>query len=78
MASIISYMLFAKFYSFKNQRLTQIKNETPSLMLSHFFRIIVKEIVAWAYVLLFEKYALKAIKKLIKQFPRALKKEKLL
>jgi len=68
----------AKFYSFKNQRLMQIKNELPTLFFRDFCRIIIKELSAWLYVLVFEKYSWKAIKGLIKQVPRAWKKRKII
>jgi len=69
---------FAKFYSFKNQRLMQIKNELPTLFFRHFYRIIIKEAVAWIYVLFFERYTWKAIKLLIKQAPIAWRKRKII
>ena len=69
---------FAKFYSFKNQRLMQIKNELPSLFFRDIFSILIKEIGAWLYVIFFEKYTWKAIKSLIKQIPNAIKKRKII
>ncbi len=69
---------FAKFCSFKNQRLMQIKNELPALFFRDFYRIITKEIVAWLYVLLFEKYGWKSIRDLIKQVPKAWQKRKII
>lgn len=69
---------FAKFYSFKNQRLMQIKNELPLLFFRDFYRIIIKEIAAWIYILLFEKYTWKAIKELLKQIPDAWRKRKII
>jgi len=69
---------FAKFHSFKNQRLMQIKNELPSLFFPDFFSILIKEIGAWTYVLVFETYTLKAIKELFKTIPDAFKKRKLI
>jgi GT2 family glycosyltransferase len=68
---------FAKLYSFKNQRLAQIKNELPSLFFRHIFYILIKEIVAWTYILIFEHYTWKAIKALIKEAPNAWKKRKI-
>jgi GT2 family glycosyltransferase len=68
----------AKFYSFKNQRLMQIKNEVPSLFFRDFFSILIKEIGAWLYVLFFEHYTWKAIRELIKQIPNAWKKRKII
>jgi len=68
---------FAKFYSFKNKRLMQIKNELPGLFFRHFCSIIINEIAAWGYVLFFETYTLKAIKSLIKEIPIARRKRKI-
>ncbi len=68
----------AKYHSFKNQRLMQIKNELWGLMFRHFFRIIIKEIASWIYVLLFEKYSLKVIQELFKKCPKARCKRKII
>lgn len=68
----------AKFYSFKNQRLMQIKNEVSSLFFRDFFSILIKEIGAWFYVLFFEHYTWKAIRELFKQVPNAWKKRKII
>jgi GT2 family glycosyltransferase len=69
---------FAKFYSFKNQRLMQIKNELWGLFFRHFYYIVIKEIAAWIYVLFFENYGLKAILSLFKQMPQAWQKRKII
>ena len=69
---------FAKFYSFKNQRLTQIKNEIPILLLQHFPQFIFKEIGSWIYVILFERYTVRAIKELVYQAPKAFRKRKII
>ena len=69
---------FAKFHSFKNQRLMQIKNEIPALFFRDFHRIIIKEIAAWIYALVFEKYTWKAIRELFKQTPMAWRKRKII
>ncbi len=69
---------FAKYHAFKNQRLMQIKNELPALFFRDFCRIIIKEIGSWAYVLVFERYALKAIIDLFKQIPGAWRKRKII
>jgi len=69
---------FAKFHSFKNQRLMQVKNEMPSLFFPDIFSILIKEIGAWMYVLIFETYTLKAAKELLKSFPRAVRNRKLI
>jgi GT2 family glycosyltransferase len=44
----------AKRLSFRNQRLMQMKNEQWSILLRHAPRLIIKEILAWGYVLVFE------------------------
>ena len=69
---------FAKFHSFKNQRLMQIKNELPSLFFPDFFSILIKEIGAWMYVLIFETYTTKAMRELFKNIPQAVQKRKLI
>lgn len=69
---------FAKFYSFKNDRLIRIKNELPGLFFRHIFYILIKETGAWAYVLIFEHYTWKAIKTLITQIPNAWRKRKII
>ncbi len=69
---------FAKFHSFKNDRLIRIKNELPGLFFRHIFYIIIKEMGAWGYVLVFEHYTWKAIRDLIKQIPNAWRKRKLI
>jgi GT2 family glycosyltransferase len=68
----------AKFYSFKNQRLMQVKNEVPSLFFRDFFSILIKELGAWFYVLFFEHYTWKAIRELFKQIPSAWKKREII
>lgn len=68
----------AKYYSWKNQRLAQIKNEFPILFLKHFIPILLKEIKSFAYILIFEPYLFKAIGKFFLQLPRALKKRKII
>jgi len=69
---------FAKFHSFKNQRLMQIKNELPSLFFPDIFSILIKETGAWLYVLIFETYTIKAIKELFKNIPQAMQKRKII
>lgn len=68
----------AKYYSFKNQRLMQIKNELLGLFFSDIFYILIKEISAWIYVLVFETYTLKVVKDLIKEIPSAWEKRKII
>ncbi|MBI4708861.1 MAG: glycosyltransferase family 2 protein [Candidatus Portnoybacteria bacterium] len=69
---------FAKYLSFRNQRLMQIKNELPSLFLKHSPRLFFKEIGAWVYVILFEHFTLKVIGDLIKFTPKAFRKRKII
>lgn len=69
---------FAKYYSFKNQRLMQIKNEMPELFLRDLPRIIIKEIASWLYFFIFEKKRLTLIKELLNQIPAAFQKRKLI
>ena len=69
---------FAKFHSFKNQRLMQIKNELKGLFFRDILYIIIREIGAWAYVVFFEAYTWKAIKELFKLAPNAFRKRKII
>ena len=68
----------AKYYSFKNQRLMQIKNEMPLLLLIDLPYFLFKEIGSWIYVIIFEHYTIKAIKELFFQIPTAFKKRKII
>ena len=69
---------FSKYYSFKNQRLMQIKNELPLSLFLHLPWWLPKEIASWFYILIFEHYTIKAIKELITQIPKMLKKRRLI
>lgn len=69
---------FAKYVSFKNQRLMQIKNDTLDSLLKNIFHFLPKEIGAWIYVLCFERYTWKAIRELFRQAPKALAKRKII
>lgn len=65
----------AKYYSFKNQRLLQIKNEFFVLLAKHIFWWLPKEIGMWIWVLCFEQpYVLKSTFVLFKQIPKAIRK----
>ena len=67
----------AKFLSFKHQRLMQIKNDFPSLLFTkHFPQFIIKEIGAWAYMMIFERFTLRILKDLYRDVPLFLKKRK--
>jgi GT2 family glycosyltransferase len=68
---------FAKYLSFKHQRLMQIKNDFPSLLFTkHFPRFIIKELGAWAYMAVFERFLFKILKDLYKDVPIFIKKRK--
>ena len=68
----------AKFFSFKHQRLMQIKNDFPSLLFTkHFPRFIIKEIGAWIYMMIFERFTLRILKDLYRDIPLFLKKRKM-
>jgi len=69
---------FAKYLSFKNQRLMQIKNEQPVLLFEHLLWFLPKEIASWIYVILFERYTWKAIRDLFRQAPRAWQKREVI
>lgn len=69
---------YIQHYSFKNQRLMQIKNELTQLFLKHLPWILPKEIVSWFYVLFFERETWPAIVELFKQTPRAWQKRKVI
>lgn len=69
----------AKYYSWKNQRLMQIKNENINIFLKHLPWFLPKEIASWVYVLLFEEpQAIKSIVQMFLQLPAALKKRKII
>ena len=67
---------FQKYYSYKNQRLMQLKNEFVRGFLWNFFPIIWKEILIKCYMIFREPFLFKAFFHLITQIPRALKKRK--
>lgn len=63
-----------KYYSYRNQRLTQLKNELPMNFFKDFFPIIWKEILVKGYVIFREPYLIKAWFDLIGKVPSTLKK----
>lgn len=68
----------AKYLSFKHQRLMQIKNDFPSLLFTkHFFSFIMKEIGAWFYMAIFERFIFSILKDLYRDIPVFLKKRKM-
>lgn len=66
----------AKSLSWRNQRLMQVKNELPALYLRHLPFIAAKEIASFAYILLFERYALRSMKDFFALLPNALRKRR--
>ncbi|MBU3965211.1 glycosyltransferase family 2 protein [Patescibacteria group bacterium] len=69
----------AKYYSWKNQRLMQIKNEAIGLFLKHLFYILPKESASWIYILIFEEpMAIKSILKMFRQIIAAYKKRRII
>ena len=69
---------FAKYLSFKHQRLMQIKNDFPSLLFTkHFPQFIIKEVGAWAYMIVFERFFFKVMKDFYHDIPVFLKKRKM-
>jgi GT2 family glycosyltransferase len=68
----------AKYLSFKHQRLMQIKNDFISLLfIKHFPQFITKEIGAWVYMAIFERFAWQVLKDLYRNIPLFLKKRKI-
>lgn len=67
---------FQKFYSFRNQRLMQLKNEQWGNALRHPFGIIAKEFLIFFYVLLRAPYLFKAYWHILKMAPSALRKRR--
>ncbi|MBT6068503.1 glycosyltransferase family 2 protein [Candidatus Peregrinibacteria bacterium] len=65
---------FAKKLSYKNQRLMQVKNETPLDILKSLPIIIWKEILTLGYIVLREPTTLISLFKFLRALPRALKK----
>jgi len=69
---------FAKYHAFKNQRLMQLKNEFPGLLFRDVFFWAPKELGSWIYVLLFEHFTIKSISKIVRLFPKMLKKRRII
>lgn len=64
----------ARYHSYKNQRLLQIKNEISRDMFKDFFTLFFKEILTTGYMFLREPATFKAFFHLFRQLPSALKK----
>ncbi len=68
----------AKFLSFKHQRLMQIKDDFPILLFTkHLPQFIIKEVGAWLYMAIFERFTIRILKDLYHDVPRFLAKRKL-
>lgn len=65
---------FQKYYSYKNQRLMQVKNDLLSNLWPHLPALLFKEVLATSHMLFSEPYLLKSFAHGLWQFPRALKK----
>ncbi len=68
----------SKSYSFKNQRLMQIKNDYGPLMLLDIFPIALREFAGNAYALIYEQYFFSAWHDIIRLTPRMLRKRALI
>ncbi len=69
---------FSKYLSFKNGRLMQIKNEQVGVLLRHLPWFLPKEIGAWGFATIFERYTWKAFIDIFKQMPLVWKKRKII
>lgn len=68
----------AKYYSFLHQRLMQIKDDYPELLFKkHFKEFIVKEVGAWGYMIIFERFTFRLAKDFYRLVPLFVKKRKL-
>lgn len=67
---------FTKYYSYKNQRLMQLKNEIPSNVFSAILPIAIKEAAISGYIMLREPHLIASWWKMMKQLPKTLKKRK--
>lgn len=67
---------FQKYYSYKNQRLMQLKNEYWSGLFKDFFPIIGKEILVAGYIIFREPQLIKSWFHMLSQIPSALKKRR--
>jgi GT2 family glycosyltransferase len=69
---------FQKHYSFKNQRLMQVKNEFVVGVLHDFIHIVWKEFLIRIYIIFKEPYLIKSIFQMYKQIPSAFKKRRII
>ena len=67
----------AKFYSFRNQRLMQWKNELPGNFVRHLPWFLPKEIAAWGYAFFFEGMVVpRAVRDWLSLVPKMMKKRR--
>lgn len=66
----------SKFYSFKNQKLMEIKNELGSLFLKNFFPIMIRETERNLNAMVFENYFIRASNDVMRLLPVILKKRR--
>jgi len=67
----------AKFYSFRNQRLMQLKNELPGNFVRHLPWFLPKEIAAWGYAFFFEGMVVpRAVRDWLSLAPKIMKKRR--
>lgn len=68
----------AKYLSFKHQRLMQIKCDMPSLLFTkHFPAFMIKEIGAWIYMAIFERFTFRVLKDFHTDVPKFIKKREM-
>jgi len=67
---------FQKYYSYKNQRLMQLKNETCGTFFHDFTHILGKELLILAYMIFREPFLWKSWFKMLSQIPSILKKRR--
>lgn len=68
----------AKYYSFLHQRLMQIKDDAPSLLFTkHFLPFTIKEIGAWVYMAVFERFTWRLLGDFRRLVPVFVKKRQL-
>lgn len=70
--------LRAKYYSFLHQRLMQIKDDSSHLLFTkHPFPFMIKEIGAWLYMAIFERFTLRLLKDFRRLVPVFIKKRRM-
>ncbi|MDP4007995.1 MAG: glycosyltransferase family 2 protein [Candidatus Peregrinibacteria bacterium] len=66
----------ARFYSYKNQRLMQLKNEIAGDLFKDFFTLFIREILIMGFVILREPSTFGSIFSLIRELPSAFRKRR--